>query len=133
MDKKYIYFYYNDNHDMPLYIGQTVNVVRRFKQHTYEDRRFLLVDKICFFALPESYKKEDVDIVEAIFIQQMKPKFNRTSGHFFKLTPDTLNTIYTVLYHVLVASDGWEDFVKNYCEELRIENGVIKWEMQLNG
>lgn len=132
MAEKYIYFYYNRSQKKPLYVGQTVDILRRFKQHTYEDRRFCLVDKICFFGLPESYTKEQVDITEAIFIQQMNPNWNRTYGHYFRLNDDTMQAI-TNLMKTVEESNGWEEFVKNYCETLHMKNGVMKWQMKSLG
>lgn len=126
-DKKYIYFYYNRSQKKPLYIGQTVDVLRRFKQHTSENSKFSLVDKICFFPLPEFYTKEQVNITEAIFIQQMRPNWNCIRDHFIRLDNDIFLAM-TALLRSVEQSKGWSNFVEECCDTLQVKNGVIKWQ-----
>ena len=125
-DVKYIYFYYAKTDKRLLYVGQTNNIIGRYKQHKYEDARYKLVKKILFFPLPETYNKEQVDVVESLFIERMKPLWNRTRMKYFTLGMDTAETIFTI-FEAVMNENGWKNFIDNTCQELRVEKDGFLW------
>lgn len=124
-DVKWIYFYYNGNR--LLYVGQTIHLQRRLEEHLREDRRYKFVDTVRFFALPESYTQEQVNIVESLFICYLKPPWNKVRTKCFWLDNKSVKAIYMIADSVMKAK-GWSEFVNNHSAIASVRNGVIEWE-----
>lgn len=73
----YIYKMFNKNDEI-IYIGKTLNLKERIKQHKQEKDWFCEVS-IIYYAVCES--KTDMDIYEIYYINKCNPKYNLLNAH----------------------------------------------------
>lgn len=123
-DVKWIYVY-RTNRGKDLYIGQTNNVIGRFKQHCCENKMFKLVDKIYCFELPDGFTKTQAEIIESILIMARKPVANRTRRKYVEIDTDTINA-FDVFFSVFKDVKSFEDFLNDYCYELDAKDFIDK-------
>lgn len=72
-DNFYVYFYYNNQQEI-IYVGQTEEVGRRWEQHKYNEEWTKEVTKIGVRKYPD---KSSMDMYEYCYIKMLCPKYNK--------------------------------------------------------
>ena len=72
-DNFYVYFYYNNEQEI-IYVGQTEEVGRRWEQHKYNEEWTKDVTKIGVRKYPD---KSSMDMYEYCYIKMLCPKYNK--------------------------------------------------------
>lgn len=97
----FVYFYYGKDDEL-LYVGQSVDVGRRWKEHTEHWK-----NEVCKVGVREYPDSASMDIFEYYYITRLSPKYNIARLHrgatTFEIPDSTTLNIYNI-----------EDFLKKY-------------------
>lgn len=97
----YVYFYYGENEEL-LYVGQSIDVGRRWKEHTEYWK-----SEVCKIGVREYPDDASMDIFEYYYITRLSPKYNIARLHRGATTFDIPDSTTLNIYSI-------EDFLKKY-------------------
>ena len=101
MEKFFVYFYYNKDDEL-LYVGQSVDVGRRWREHTEPWK-----GEVCKVGVREYPDSVSMDIFEYYYITRLSPKYNIARLHRGSITIDIPDSSTLTIYTV-------KDFSKKY-------------------